>query len=995
MTGSRLSNTWFALFLSAFFAGGLSAAPPAVPPTATASFSPSTVEGSTQTKTTTYTLTVSNPNSSDLTNVQFTSSYPAGLTPDLIGNYTCGTSYLLNPAGNPGGTNGGNGSFMAGGFSFTLNTLPAGDSCTVIFKAHGNPVATTTLVTQTTSTITSNEATPGAVANATLTVQPPILTSFSVVPLSPTVSSFSQDVLTVTPLDQQGNTLVGYTGTINFSCTGEANCADLVYSSSTTPPGTSQAFFPPNPLAGQAAGQTSYTYNVSPKLAGPFTVTVTDSVLTSASGTTPTITCTPGAPAQFVVSVAATRTAGTAFNVTVTAVDLFSNTATSYTGGFGNVTLTSTDPLAVMPLPLTLTNGTGTFPVTLQTAGSQTITATDTPNGLSGNTGPFTVTAAPTPTLAAAFGTSPISIGSSTSLTFTLTNPDSFGVQNVTFSDTLPAGLVVATPNGVTSACAGTITATAGGSSISISQFTLTANASCTFSVNVTGTTLGGKTNTTGAITSAQGGTGSTATATLVVSPATTHLSVVATSPQTAGVPFSVTVTALNSGNTTSTGYTGTVNFTTSDNGVAGVVPGNYTFTGGDNGVHTFSGVTLVTAGNQTVTATDTGTGTITGNTGAIAVNPAAATHLSVTASTPQTAGTAFNVTVTGLDQFSNTATGYNGTVHFTSTDGAANLPGNATLTSGTGTFSVTLKTAGSQTITATDTVTGSITGTTPGIVVNPGAATQFVVSAASPQTVGFAFNVTVTAKDAGNNTATGYVGIVHFTSTDGAAVLPANSVLSSGTGTFSATLNTAATQTITATDTVTSSITGVSGNIVVNAPASFVVLNTADSGLGSLRAAINGSNASPSGGVITFTVTGMITLASALPALTATTTITGPGASSLAIDGNGAFQVFNVSTGVTATISGITIQNGRDTSAFGGGGIRNDGTLTLSSCVVTGNSQTSTGSGGGIFNNSGAVPHHKRMHGLEQHSQWYCAGRWRSLQHGYRNHCEQHFLGQ
>ena len=40
-------------------------------------------------------------------------------------------------------------------------------------------------------------------------------------------------------------------------------------------------------------------------------------------------------------------------------------------------------------------------------------------------------------------------------------------------------------------------------------------------------------------------------------------------------------------------------------------------------------------------------------------------------------------------------ATGYTGTVHFTSSDGAAVLPANSTLTNGVGTFSVTLKTAG------------------------------------------------------------------------------------------------------------------------------------------------------------------------------------------------------------------------------------------------------------------------------------------------------------
>ena len=78
------------------------------------------------------------------------------------------------------------------------------------------------------------------------------------------------------------------------------------------------------------------------------------------------------------------------------------------------------------------------------------------------------------------------------------------------------------------------------------------------------------------------------------------------------------------------------------------------------------------------------------------------------------TAGTAFNFTVTAYDAYGNVATGYTGTVHFTSSDAGATLPANYTFTSanaGTHTFSATLKTGGTQTITATDTVTSSITG--------------------------------------------------------------------------------------------------------------------------------------------------------------------------------------------------------------------------------------------------------------------------------------------
>src|SRR5204863_230179 len=105
--------------------------------------------------------------------------------------------------------------------------------------------------------------------------------------------------------------------------------------------------------------------------------------------------------------------------------------------------------------------------------------------------------------------------------------------------------------------------------------------------------------------------------------------------------------------------------------------------------------------------------------------------------------GVSFSFTVTAQDQNNNTATGYIGTVHFTSTDGQAVLPANSTLTTGAGTFSATLKTAGNQTITATDTVTSSITGTSNAIAVSAAAATHYAVSAPANATAGSAFNFT------------------------------------------------------------------------------------------------------------------------------------------------------------------------------------------------------------------------------------------------------------
>src|SRR5207247_1078330 len=236
-------------------------------------------------------------------------------------------------------------------------------------------------------------------------------------------------------------------------------------------------------------------------------------------------------------------------------------------------------------------------------------------------------------------------------------------------------------------------------------------------------------------------------------------------------------VTALDQFNNTATGYTGTVHFTSSDGQAS--LPANVTLT---NGAGAFS-ATLRTAGSQTLTATDTTTSSITGTSNSIAVGAAAATHFTLTAPSSAAAGSAFSFTVTGLDQFNNTATGYTGTVHFTSTDGLASLPGDTTLTNGVGSFSVTLRTAGNQTITATDTATSSTTGTIAASAATAAAATHFTLTAPSSAVAGTAFSFTVTALDQFNNTATGYTGTVHFTSSDGQATLPSNSTLSSGTG--------------------------------------------------------------------------------------------------------------------------------------------------------------------------------------------------------------------
>ena len=162
---------------------------------------------------------------------------------------------------------------------------------------------------------------------------------------------------------------------------------------------------------------------------------------------------------------------------------------------------------------------------------------------------------------------------------------------------------------------------------------------------------------------------------------------------------------------------------------------------------------------------------------------------------------------------------------------------------------------------------------------------------------------------------------------------------------------------------------------------ATITVINTNDSGAGSLRQALADTN---DGDTIDFAVTGTITLTTDELLLDKSITISGPGSDNLTVDGNHASHIFHVSGGVTATVAGLSITNGGESPGAGGGiyndhstlaidhctvsdnlgsvggGVYNDGysgtaTLTVTNSTFSGNSVAapySVGSGGGIYNN-------------------------------------------
>ena len=140
-------------------------------------------------------------------------------------------------------------------------------------------------------------------------------------------------------------------------------------------------------------------------------------------------------------------------------------------------------------------------------------------------------------TIGKSFGAASIPFNGTTSLSFTITQPAVAAVTltDAAFTDSLPSGLSVATPNGLTGSCGGgTITAVPGSGSVTLSGGTVAAGSSCTFSVNVTGTTAGVKNNSV-TLSSTNGGTGNTSNASLTVVPPPTVTSINPSSGPTAG----------------------------------------------------------------------------------------------------------------------------------------------------------------------------------------------------------------------------------------------------------------------------------------------------------------------------------------------------------------------------------------------------------------------------------------------------------------------------
>lgn len=570
--------------------------------------------------------------------------------------------------------------------------------------------------------------------------------------------------LTVRAVDLYNNSIQGYTGTIAITSSDSIANVPANYTFSAVDGG-------------------SHTFTVDLRTATPNGVVWSFSVVDTSNATT-LVTKTNfevvnAAAATMKLTAPTNNVAGSGFSSKLTVLDAYGNTVKNY---FGTVHFASPS-VASLPADYSFNSvdgGVHDFGITLYTSGLQVFSAVDTARALVGGTSSLTVTPGAATRVAIS---GPASTTAGVAQTINVSVVDAYGNIATSYRGTvafassdaqavLPASYTFANKDSGFHAFSATLK-TAGSRTISVSDAASGLSGQTAVTVNA-----------------------ATAAGSFTVSGIPTTV---------AGTAQSFTVTVKDAFGNPATGYTGTVNFSSTD-AQAGL-PASYTFTAADAGTHTFS-VTLKTAGSQSVTVRDAANATALGTQSNITVRASSvAASVSVSGFPATTAGTAQNFSVVVKDAYGNTSPTFTGTVTFSSSDAKAVLPASYTFTAadaGAHTFSATLKTSGTQSITAT---VGTLSSRQSGIAVAAGAVSSFaVVAPAITQGVGFKLNVT--AIDAFGNIVTSYRGKVNITSSNSSGSNSYSfSSKDNGIALISYTLSTLGTQTIKVADSTNAAV--------------------------------------------------------------------------------------------------------------------------------------------------------------------------------------------
>jgi hypothetical protein len=524
---------------------------------------------------------------------------------------------------------------------------------------------------------------------------------------------------------------------------------------------------------------------------------------------------------------------------TLTARDPNGNVVTGYTGPAGLKEMTSFGEGRVSPAQVTLTGGIWSGNLTMFRADETSINrgnankyAYDLNNpSKNGSSDPFIVHpgsfakvqvivpgTAPAPGEVTGYTGSPATQAVGTAFTATVYATDAYW-------NPLPSGDNVRVVSNTDNA--ETVSPTSGTLSNGFRQFTVTLN------------TAGSQTVTASDLTNGQSSFSTTSPPIQVLASAPARFAFVTiSSPQTAGVPATVTINAVDSGGNLVPGYTGDA-ILTANTGTGSISPSTVTFTAGVwTGLVTFKGA----GGAVALTCADYSAPPKTGTSNTFVVNPGPLYGLQVllpgesarggTATgktgtpTNQSAGNPFTVTVRAVDQYWNLVPGVNDRIVLTSTDTFAWMPSDTLLSNGQCLIPTRLHKSGLQTITARDSTNASVQpNTSAQVLVVGGAFSRVLILApgetpapgtvtgrggtATDQSINYAFTVTVLATDQWWNPVSGPTDVVHITSGDPLAQLPPDQAMVDGEADLVMRLSTGGFQLITVSDVTQPSKTG------------------------------------------------------------------------------------------------------------------------------------------------------------------------------------------
>ena len=582
-----------------------------------------------------------------------------------------------------------------------------GSTTATTFSSGGATVTVTLYDAQTTSITVTQSSVTGT--SNTFTVNPSTLNSFTWSSLSTTTPTAGIPfTATISALDLYGNAASSYisaTACVTFSGPASSpNATAPLYPAKGTC-ATGQSLLNFN-ASGQATGVSFTLYDVQTT-----TITATSVTPSGKTGTSPSLTVGPNSAATFTVANPGSQTAGTAFTLSITAKDLYGNTATGFTGSQSIVfSGPSNSPNSTVPTAngtafgtataVSFSNGVSTT-ASIKLFDAQTTSITVTQGSVTGNSGNFTV--------------SP----SSTAATFTVSNP---GAPTAGTPSSVSIAAFDAYGNSATG-YTGSQNLVFSGPSNSPNNTAPTAKNSSGTAINfgsATATTFtsGGATVTvtlydaqTTQLTVTQGSVTGTSTAFTVGATTAASLSLAAaTTTPTAGAGDNLTITAHDTYGNIATGYTNSKNLTfsgahaqggnnptVSNSSGSAINFGSTTAITFSSGVSTVSGsvngvMTLYKAETVNITVTD---GSINNGTGlSVTVGPATANQLVfVQGPSPAFTGLAMSpaMTVQVEDTYGNTVADNNLPITLTPSSGSISAGAEAnTNGSGLATFSGT-----------------------------------------------------------------------------------------------------------------------------------------------------------------------------------------------------------------------------------------------------------------------------------------------------------------